>query len=342
MKHHLNTLFVTTQGAYLTKDGQSIAVKIEKKIKLRLPLLNLDGVVCFGRVGASPSLMAACAEAGVSISFLSNYGRLQARVLGFTSGNVLLRREQYRLSDSPDACLGIAKSMIVGKIANCRTTMMRSARDSNESDRSEKLRNACVALKDRLSLAQRSTNLDQLRGVEGEAASIYFDSFNAMLAGDPNLKLNGRSRRPPQDPVNSMLSFMYVILSHDIRSACESVGLDSQVGFLHRDRPGRPSLALDLMEEFRAVLVDRFVITLINRKQVSSSDFELQPSGGYTIKDSARRMMLKSWQERKKETMTHEFMNETVSLGLFVHLQARLLARHIRGDLDAYPPCFWK
>lgn len=342
MKHHLNTLFVTTQGAYLTKDGQSIAVKIEKQVKLRLPLLNLDGIVCFGRVSASPSLMAACAEAGVSISFLSIYGKLQARVTGFTSGNVLLRREQYRLSDTPEASLRIAKSMILGKIANSRTTLMRSARDSNEIEKTDKLRKACLQLKDRLSLAERSSDLDQLRGVEGEAASIYFDAFNAMLTGDPNLRLNGRSRRPPQDPVNAMLSFMYVILSHDIRSACESVGLDSQVGFLHRDRPGRPSLALDLMEEFRAVLVDRFVITLINRKQVSSNDFELQPSGGYTIKDTIRRMMLKTWQERKQDSMLHEFMNETVSLGLFVHLQARLLARHIRGDLDAYPPCFWK
>lgn len=184
--------------------------------------------------------------------------------------------------------------------------------------------------------------MDTLRGIEGESATIYFGVFNEMLLGDPLLRMNGRSRRPPRDPVNAMLSLMYVILSHDIRSACESVGLDSQVGFLHRDRPGRPSLALDLMEEFRPVLVDRFVVTLINRRQVTSSDFENEPSGGVVLKDLARRMMLKNWQERKLEPMKHEFCNETVSTGLFVHLQARLLARHIRGDIDTYPPCFWK
>lgn len=342
MKHHLNTLFVTTQGAYLTKDGQSVAVKIEKQVKLRLPLLNLDGIVCFGRVGASPSLMAACAEAGVSISFLSVYGKLQARVLGFTSGNVLLRREQYRRSDCPESSLKIAKSIVLGKIANSRTNLLRSARDSDAPEREELLRRASLELKNRLLLVERASSLDQLRGIEGEAASIYFDVFNSMLIGDPKMRLNGRSRRPPQDPVNAMLSFMYVILCHDIRSACEAVGLDSQVGFLHRDRPGRPSLALDLMEEFRPVLVDRFVITLINRKQVSSNDFELQPSGGFSMKDSARRMMLKTWQEKKLEPMHHDFMGESASLGLFVHFQARLLARHLRGDLDAYPPCFWK
>ena len=342
MKQHLNTLYVSTQGAYLAKDGAAVAVRIEKKVRLRLPLHNLDGIVCFGRVGASPSLLAACAEAGVSVSFMSIYGKMQARVLGFTSGNVLLRRQQYRMSDSPEASLGIARSMIAAKIANCRTTLLRSARDTKNPEKEASLRDASDRLKRNLFNASRAESLDSLRGIEGESASAYFSAFNAMLIDDTNLSLNGRTRRPPQDPVNAMLSFLYVMLSHDIRSACESVGLDSQVGFLHRDRPGRPSLALDLMEEFRPVLVDRYVITLINRKQVSQSDFESQPSGGIVMKDAARRELLKGWQERKQEPMLHEFVNEKVSLGLFVHLQARLLARHIRGDLDAYPPCFWK
>jgi len=342
MKQHLNTLYVTTQGAYLAKDGAAVVVRIEKKSRLRLPLHNLDGIVCFGRIGASPSLLAACAEAGVSVSFLSIYGKLLARVLGFTSGNVLLRRQQYRMSDLPEATLCIAKSMVLGKIANSRTVLLRSARETEDKSLEELLRKASTYLKNSLHLAESANSIDVLRGVEGDAASTYFSVFNDMLFGDPTLKLVGRTRRPPMDPVNAMLSFMYVMLSHDIRSACESVGLDSQVGFLHRDRPGRPSLALDLMEEFRSVLVDRYVITLINRRQISPSDFESQPGGGIGIKDSARKMMLKGWQERKQESMKHEFTDETVSLGLFPHLQARLLARHIRGDLDAYPPCFWK
>ena len=342
MKQHLNTLYVSTQGAYLAKEGAAIAVRIEKKVRLRLPLHNLDGIVCFGRVGASPSLLAACAEAGVSVSFMSIYGKLQARVLGFTPGNVLLRRQQYRMSDSPEASLGIARSMVLAKIANCRTTLLRSARDTKDTDKEGILRNAAQRLKSSLFLANTAVNMDSLRGTEGEAASTYFSAFNAMLIDGTSLCIAGRTRRPPQDPVNAMLSFLYVMLSHDVRSACESTGLDSQVGFLHRDRPGRPSLALDLMEEFRPVLVDRYVVTLINRKQVVASDFETQPSGGIMMKDNARRELLKGWQERKQESMLHEFVYESVSLGLFVHLQARLLARHIRGDADAYPPCFWK
>jgi CRISP-associated protein Cas1 len=342
MKQHLNTLYVTTEGAYLAKDGPAVAVRIEKKVRLRLPLHNLDGIICFGRVGASPSLLAACAEAGVSVSFLSTYGRFKARVLGFTPGNVLLRRQQYRMSDSPEDSLRVARSIVLAKIANCRTVLLRSAREADEDARRNILKEASDQMKGSLSLAEASTNLDSLRGIEGEAATTYFGAFNAMLFGDPTLKLVGRTRRPPLDPVNSMLSFMYVILSHDVRSACESTGLDSQVGFLHRDRPGRPSLALDLMEEFRAVMVDRYVITLINRRQVSNNDFETQPSGGIVIKEQARKMMLKGWQERKQESMVHEFTGDKVSVGLFVHLQARLLARFIRGDLDAYPPCFWK
>ena len=215
--------------------------------------------------------------------------------------------------------------MVLAKIANCRTTLLRSARDTKDSVKEEILRSAASRLKSNLFLASTADNMDTLRGIEGESASNYFSAFNAMLVEGTSLRMVGRTRRPPQDPVNAMLSFLYVMLSHDVRSACESTGLDSQVGFLHRDRPGRPSLALDLMEEFRPVLVDRYVVTLINRKQVTASDFETQPSGGIVIKDNARREILKGWQERKQETMLHEFVRESVSLGLFVHLQARLL-----------------
>ncbi len=342
MKEHLNTLYVTTEGAYLSKDGATIAVKIDKQVRLRLPLHNLDGIVCFGRVGASPSLLAACAEGGVSVTFLNKYGKLQARVLGFTSGNVLLRRQQYRCSDSPEASHSIARSFILAKIANCRTNLQRSARDASDTARCDALRSAIDELKVRLLLAQTSHDLDHLRGIEGEAASIYFGVFNEMLVDGVTMRMNGRTRRPPADPINAMLSFFYTMLSHDIRSACEATGLDSQVGFLHRDRPGRPSLALDLMEEFRPMLVDRFVLTVINRRQVNASDFEEQPGGGIMMNLDTRRKLLKAWQERKSERVNHEFCDEQVTLGLFPHLQARLLARHLRGDLDAYPPCFWK
>ncbi len=342
MKEHLNTLYVTTEGAYLAKDGETVAVRIEKKTRLRLPLRNLSGIICFGRIGLSPSLLAACAEVGVAITFLSSNGKLLARVLGFTPGNVLLRRQQYRISDSGEDSLKIAKSMVLGKIANCRTSLQRSARDIANSEQVELLQHAVKQLRSRLELVQAANDLDQLRGIEGESANIYFGVFNQMLVGEPDFHITGRSRRPPMDPTNAMLSYLYTILSHDVRSACESIGLDSQVGFLHRDRPGRPSLALDLMEEFRPILVDRFVVTLINRRQVSIKDFEKQPSGGIFLHPDARREILKRWQERKSEKVYHEFCGETVTLGLFPFLQARLLARFIRGDLDAYPPFFAK
>lgn len=342
MKEHLNTLYVTTQGAYLAKDGDTVAVRIEKKTRLRLPLRNLSGIICFGRIGASPSLLAACAESGVAVSFLTPNGKLLARVLGFSPGNVLLRKQQYRASDSDEQSLKIAKSIVLGKIANSRTSLQRSARDISDPEKVGALQHAIRQLRTRLEMVQKANDLDQLRGIEGESANIYFSVFNQMLVGEDFFHIKGRSRRPPMDPTNSMLSYLYTILSHDVRSACESVGLDSQVGFLHRDRPGRPSLALDLMEEFRPMFVDRFVITLINRRQVSFKDFERQASGSIQMRPDARREMLKQWQERKSEKVYHDFCGDTVTIGLFPFLQARLLARYIRGDLDAYPPYFSK
>lgn len=343
MKTHLNTLFVTTQGAYLAKDGQAVAVRVEKETRLRVPLHNLDGIVCFGRVGCSPSLMGACAEAGVALSFLSATGRFRAAVNGFTSGNVLLRRQQYRTADSESASLEIARSIVLGKLANCRTVLLRAARDATNSIRKETLQAAARRLSASVPSVRQVEALDRLRGLEGEGATTYFGAFNDLLSvQDPTFHFARRSRRPPLDPINCLLSFVYTLLMHDMRSACEAVGLDAAVGFLHRDRPGRPGLALDLMEEFRPWLADRLVLSLINRRQVNATGFETLETGAVVLDEATRKTVLVAWQERKQDAITHGFLNEKTTVGFLVHLQARLLARHIRGDLDGYPPLIWK
>lgn len=343
MKSHLNTLFVSTEGAYLAKDGQAVAVRIEKQTKLRIPLHNLDGIVCIGRVGASPALMGAAADAGVRISFLSHRGRFLAAVQGFTPGNVLLRREQHRAADDPARSLEIARAVVLGKLLNCRTVLLRAARESANPAITDRLRAAGDRLAISLQEARISASLDSLRGIEGEAGARYFAVFNDLIGGGSDaFRFQGRSRRPPLDPVNALLSFVYTLLMLDIRSACESVGLDAAVGFLHRDRPGRPGLALDLMEEFRPVLADRLVLSMINRGQVSATGFETLENGGVLMNDATRRAVLSSWQKRKQEEALHPFLNERTTLGLWPHLQARLLARYLRGDLDAYPPVVWK
>ncbi|MFH5805997.1 type I-C CRISPR-associated endonuclease Cas1c [Alienimonas sp. DA493] len=359
MKEHLNTLFVTTDGTYLAKDGAAVAVRADgldaageptgrKETKLRVPLHNLDGICCFGRVGASPQLLGAAAEAGVSVSFLSEYGRLRARVVGFTPGNVLLRRAQYRAADDPAATLSIARSAVIGKVSNCRQVLLRAARDAPDGERAERLRDAARRLETNLHGASRAGHdgaegaTDALRGVEGEAARTYFAAFGDLLAGDPAFAFAGRSRRPPRDAVNALLSFLYAMLTHDAKSAAESCGLDCQVGFLHRDRPGRPSLALDLIEEFRPLLADRVALTLINRRQIKPSGFATSETGAVTMDEATRKAVLTAWQAKKQEVVTHPFLGEKVTAGLLVHLQARLLARHLRGDLDAWPPLLWK
>lgn len=342
MKTHLNTLFVTTEGAYLAKDGQAIAVRIDKQTRLRVPLHNLDGVVCFGRIGCSPILMGACAEAGVTISFLSPYGRFRAAVCGFTPGNVLLRRQQYRTSDDADKSLDVAKTIVVAKVANCRSVLLRGARDTQDSAGAEALRTVARRLAGNLDSIRSSESLDQLRGYEGETASSYFCAFNHVLNGDQAFAFTKRSRRPPLDRINALLSFVYSLLMHDARSACEASGLDSAVGFLHRDRPGRPGLALDLMEEFRPFLADRLVASLINRRQVHAKGFEILETGAVTMDDKTRKTVLVAWQQRKQESIIHPFLQERTTIGLLVHLQARLLARHLRGDLDGYPAFIWK
>lgn len=343
MKQHLNTLYVTTQQAYLAKDGEAVDVRVERESRLRVPLLNLGGIVCFGNVTCSPYLMAACAEAGIAISFLTERGRFLAAVQGFTPGNVLLRREQYRRADDPAGSVAIARNIVGAKIANGRQVLLRAVRDYPDSAGCEPLRETAARLGRVAGQSQYAASLDVLRGMEGDAAGDYFAVFNHLITSQrDDFMMMGRTRRPPLDPVNALLSFLYVMLAHDARSACESVGLDAAVGFLHRDRPGRPSLALDLMEELRAFLVDRLVLSLINRGQVKSAGFRTDESGGVMMDDATRKTVLSAYQQRKQDTITHPFLGEEVTVGLIVHLQARLLARHLRGDLDAYPPFVWK
>lgn len=341
MKTHNNTLFVTTNGAYLSRDGQAVAVRLKRETKLRVPLHNLDGIVCFGRVGCSPILMGACADAGVSISFLSSEGRFRAAVCGYAPGNVLLRRQQYRAADDSQACLQIARTIVTVKIANARSVLLRGARDTPA--RSDPLQAVARRLAGNLTDVRQTGTLDELRGREGDSASTYFSAFRDLVTNsEPAFLFTKRSRRPPMDPINALMSFVYALLTHDARSACEAAGLDAAVGFLHRDRPGRPGMALDLMEEFRPFFADRLVLTLINRRQVQPSGFKALENGAVIMDDETRKTVLVAYQRRKQEIVTHPFLGEKTSIGLLVHLQARLMARHLRGDLDAYPPFIWK
>ncbi len=341
MRTHLNTLFVTLEGAYLRKDGAAVEVRHEGQSKLRVPLHNLDGIATFGwDTTASASLMAACAEADVALSFHSPHGKFLAAATGFTSGNILLRRAQYKASDHEPASMAIAANCISAKIANCRQLLLRSARDhgTKAPERAKILIETADKLAVRLRLSRDATGLDSLRGFEGDTAVFYFAAFSNLLTEENSVfRMNGRSRRPPRDPINALLSFLYVLLMHDCRSALESVGLDAQCGFLHRDRPGRPSLALDLMEELRPVFADRAAISLVNRKQIGARDFETSETGAVSLRPDSRKKVLQHWQERKQTEIHHPFLDEKTTMGLIPHLQARLLARYLRGDLDAYP-----
>ena len=341
MKTHLNTLFVTLEDSYLRKDGAAIEIRHEGQTKLRVPLHNLDGIVCMGwDISASASLMAACAEAKISLSFHNPYGKFLASVNGFTSGNILLRREQYRRADHEPASVAIAQNMIAAKLHNSRQLLMRAARDHGEKTptKAAAILMASDTIAQRMTMLPRVTTLESIRGIEGDSAAFYFDVFPHLLTNhDARITFDGRSRRPPLDPVNALLSFLYTLLMHDCRSALESCGLDAQCGFLHRDRPGRPSLALDLMEEFRPVLADRAALTLINRQQITMQDFDVAETGAFMLKEKSRKVVLTHWQERKHTEITHPFLNEKMTIGLVPLIQARLLARHLRGDLDAYP-----
>jgi CRISPR-associated protein Cas1 len=336
MKTHLNTLFVTLEGAYLRKDGEAVEIRLEGETKLRVPLHNLDGIVSFGwNNTASAALMQGCHKHGVSLSFLSPHGKFLASTSGGASGNILLRREQYRIGESPTDSLPIASNIIAAKLYNCRQVLLRSIRDHGSNPALE----TCIHnLNESITNSRYAENLDSLRGIEGDAAAGYFSVFNELIRTDSTfLKLNGRTRRPPLDPVNALLSFVYVLLMHDCRSACESCGLDPQSGFLHQPRPGRASLALDLMEEFRPIFADRLVLSLINRKQITEKDFDRKENGAVLLKDDSRKKVLQAWQERKQEQILHPFLQEKMTIGLLPHIQARLLARYLRQDLDAYP-----
>jgi CRISP-associated protein Cas1 len=342
MRQHLNTLFITIEDAYLRKDGAAVEVRHEKQTKLRVPFHNLDGIVTFAwHTTASTALMHACAEANVSLSFHNPHGKFLSSSHGPQSGNVLLRRAQYRAADNDAHSTGIARNLITAKLANTRTLLQRAARDHGlkAPDRATALVKTADFLTHRLQLLQRADSLDTIRGIEGDSAAAYFATFNHLitLPNPGSLQLNGRTRRPPLDPVNALLSFLYALLAHDCRSALESCGLDPQCGLLHRDRPGRPSLALDLMEEFRSVFADRAALTLINRQQIGPDDFEIKENGATFLKPDSRKIVLQHWQERKQGEIIHPFLDEKTTLGLLPHLQARLLARHLRGDLDAYP-----
>ena len=343
MKKMLNTLFVTTQGSYLAKDGDTVAVRVEKETRLRIPIHTLDQIICFGQVSASPALMGLCGQANVLLSFLTEYGKFLARVSGPVSGNVLLRREQYRRADRETQSLEIAKPIILAKITNARAVLMRARRDRPECSANSLLRTAEDYLTHSLGEVDNADGLDLLRGLEGEAARTYFNVFDHLICSQKDdFRFEQRSRRPPLDKINALLSFVYTLLTHDVTSALESVGLDPAVGFLHADRPGRPSLALDIMEEFRPSLADRVVLSLVNRQQVKGRGFTTTESGAVTMDDATRKEVLLAWQKRKQEEITHPFTGEKVAIGLLPYIQALLLARFLRGDLEGYPPFFWK
>jgi CRISPR-associated protein Cas1 len=328
----------------LRKDGENLVAEIDGTERARVPFHMLGSVVVFGGTLITPPLMGALARGGVTIVLLDRQGRFEARIEGPVTGNVLLRRAQYRAAEKPD---DVVRGLVSAKIANQRAVLQRALRDYGDEYSSER-RAAIVTATERLGrilqrVAFANEGAEVMRGAEGEAANVYFAVFDHLIRSpDPEIRFRGRSRRPPLDPVNALLSFLYTLLTHDCRSAAEGVGLDPAVGFLHRERPGRPSLALDLMEELRPVLADRLALSLFNRRQLRVGDFETRDGGSVLLTDAGRKTVLTAWQDRKKEERKHPFLDETAPLGLVPHLQAQLLARHLRGDLDAYPPWFWK
>jgi len=343
MRQLLNTLFVTTQGAYLSREGEAVLVRVEHENKLRVPIHTLGGIVCFGQVSCSPPLMELCGDRNVAISFLSEQGRFYARVQGPVSGNVLLRREQYRRADIEAVSSEIARAIVIAKIANCRTVLLRAVRDRPDAPEVLAIEAASQRLARLLDELRQPAPLEVVRGREGDAARTYFEVFDHLISTQKeDFFFRERSRRPPLDNVNALLSFLYTLLAHDVTAALETVGLDPAVGFLHRDRPGRPSLALDLMEEFRPIFADRLALSLINLQQIRGKGFRKTESGAVMMDDATRKEVLVAYQKRKQEEIQHLFLNEKLAVGLLPHVQAMLLARYLRGDLDGYPPFFWK
>ena len=343
MKQLLNTLFVTSEDLYLSLDGENILANREKAVIARYPLHTLQTIVSFSYSGASPALMGACAQRGIGLAFCTPQGRFLARTCGESNGNVLLRREQYRIADDPGRCCEIARNMLFGKLSNSVSCIHRTLRDHAPRVENCGLEDASRKVKELLPLILEAPDPEALRGLEGVGAAAYFGVFDHLLLNRKEyFFFHGRNRRPPLDRVNAMLSFAYSLLAHDCASALESVGLDAYVGFLHRDRPGRESLALDLMEELRPCMADRFVLTLVNNRMVRPEDFQVQDSGAVLLTDEGRKKFLKAWQERKRDSLTHPYLGEKMSWGMVPYVQSLLLARYIRGDLDAYPPFLWK
>lgn len=341
MKRHSNTLFVMTQGAYCHKENEGIVIKINGERKAKLPIHNIESIVCMGNIMCSPFLLGYCAENNISISYLTENGRFLGRFQGNVNGNVMLRRNQYRFADDLEKTRHVAGAIIKGKISNSISVLGRYLRDSKESD--ESVKSAINELKHILGAVEQSNNIEVIRGIEGIAAKCYFNVFNNMIKQQKDdFVFNGRNRRPPRDEVNALLSFIYVVLMHDIRSALETVGLDPAVGFLHRDRSGRYSLALDLMEEFRSFFADRLVLSLINRNQIKKTHFRQTEANSVLLTDEGKKILLTAYQDRKKEEIMHPFINEKCTYGRLYFIQALIFARWIRGDIDGYPPFIWK
>ena len=343
MKQILNTLYVMTQGAYICLDHETVKVEVEGKVQMQVPLHHLGAIVTFGNVMMSPFIMARCADDGRAVVILDRNGRFKCRVIGKTTGNVLLRQAQYEAVRDKEKSAIIARNMVAGKVKNARQVLMRAAREVDSSSEEAELRTAADVHSNALFHLKDEIDLDRIRGREGESAAAYFSVFDKMVkeADREHFRMNGRNRRPPLDPMNALLSFLYTLVLNDCVSAVEGVGLDSQMGFLHVLRPGRPSLALDLMEEFRAVLADRLALTLINRKQISAKLFEPRPGGAVYLNDDGRKAVVVAYQKRKQEEFLHPILNEKIPVGLIPHVQARLLARHLRGDLEAYTPVLY-
>jgi len=343
MRKLLNILFVSSQGSYLHKEGETIVVEREQQKVLQLPVHTIGGVVCFGNVLCSPFLLGFCAERDIAVSFLTEHGKFLAAVRGPVSGNVLLRRQQYRMADDDSMSAKIARNIVLGKLSNSRIVMNRVARDHENKIDSASVKGASATIDRLMDQLDTVNDLDTVRGIEGLSAAEYFAVFDHLIVDQKeDFKFKNRNRRPPLDPVNALLSFIYTLLAHDIRSAIETVGLDPAVGFLHRDRPGRPGLALDLMEEFRPVIADRLALSLINRRQVAVKGFKKAENGAVVMDDDTRKTVLVEYQNRKQDEIFHQYIGEKIPVGLLFFVQANLFARFVRGDLDGYPPFFWR
>ncbi len=343
MHQLLNTLYVMTQGAYLHLDNDTLKVKCDRETKLQVPLLHLGAVFCFGNVSVSTFLLHRCAEDGRAVVFFTETGRYKARMTGGTSGNVLLRRAQHLALSDPAKTLDVARHIVAGKIQNCRQNLLRAGREAEDEQDRDALQKAAASLAEAVPRLEAPRDLEHVRGIEGDAARTYFGVFDRMVREDREaFHMQGRSRRPPRDRTNALLSFLYAVLLNDCASAAEGVGLDPQVGYLHTLRPGRPGLALDLIEELRPVLADRLALTLINRRQVTADDFKDEPGGAVHLNETGRKTVVAAYQKRKQDELQHAVVDQKMPLGLVPHIQARLLARHLRDELLAYPPFLYR